>query len=150
MRTLPDAKITDYVQAALALKKARNAGAVDALYVTRDNLALEATTSNLFAFISDTLITPDKGVLKGITRNTVLALARRRFNVSEQSLPLADLLNAREVFITATNKGVVPVVQIDGTTIGNGRPGPRTQVLMEALADHAKNFSGKAHEKNEG
>jgi len=139
-RTIPDAKVTDYIQAALALKKAKAAGAVEAVYVNPDNQALEATTSNLFAFIDDILITPDTGVLKGITRKTILSLAREHFQVSEQALDLADLFRAEEIFITATNKGVVPVVQVDDVTIGAGIPGPNTKILMADLNDHASAF----------
>ncbi len=142
VRAIPDAKVTDYVQAALALKKARNAGAVDAIYISPDagKLALEATTSNLFAFIDATLVTPDTGILQGITRKTVIRLAQPHFTIAERSLPLTELLNAREVFITGTNKGVVPVVQIDDTIIGNGTPGPDTRILMNALTAAANQF----------
>lgn len=139
-RAIPDAKVTDYVQAALALKKAKAAGAVEAVYVNKKNFALEATTSNLFAFMGKTLVTPESGILKGITRQTVIDLAGNHYKVSQQPLPLADLLCAREVFITATNKGVVPVVRIDDTLIGTGRPGPDTQVLMKALIAHNEAF----------
>lgn len=140
-RPVPDAKVTDYVPAALAMKKAKAAGAVEAIYVSADNLALEATTSNLFAVFGTTLVTPDTGVLKGITRKAVLELARDLMTVSERPLPLSELLTADEVFITGTNKGVVPVVQIDETTIGTGRPGPATRKLIEALSRHAQKFS---------
>jgi branched-chain amino acid aminotransferase len=70
----------------------------------------------------------------------ILSLAADRFKVSESPIPLEKLLTADEVFITGTNKGVVPVVLIDDTPIGNGRPGSHTQTLMAALADHSKNF----------
>ncbi len=141
-RAIPDAKVTDYVQAALALRKARNVGAVDAIYISRDTekLALEATTSNLFAFIGRTLVTPKTGVLKGVTRKTVIRLAQAHFTVEERPLPLTSLLKAREVFITATNKGVVPVVQIDDVIIGTGKPGSDTQLLMGELNAEAKCF----------
>ena len=139
-RAMPDAKVTDYVQAALALKKAKARGGVEAVYVNRHNQALEATTSNLFAYIRDELVTPDHGVLKGITRKTVLALARERMKVSERALSLPDLLTAGEVFITGTNKGVVPVVQIDESVIGDGKPGPVTRELMQALDAQAVKF----------
>ncbi len=142
-RAIPDAKVTDYVQAALALKKARATGAVEAVYVSPENHALEGTTSNLFAFIDDVLVTPDTGVLKGITRKTILSLAREHFAVSEQPLPLPNLLRAREVFITATNKGVVPVIQVDEVTIGTGTPGPDTKILMTALDEHESAFRKK-------
>ena len=139
-RALPDAKVTDYVPAAMALKKAKTAGAVEAIYVNSDDMALEATTSNLFAVIDNTLVTPAKGVLKGITRKAVLSLAKKTMTVSEQPLPLQTLFDAQEVFITGTNKGVVPVIQINDTIIGDGHPGVKTRELSKALADHALAF----------
>ena len=142
-RPIPDAKITNYIPAAMAMKKAKAQGAVEVLYINSDNLALEATTSNLFAVFKGVLVTPGQGVLKGITRKAVMDLARTLMPVEEKPLPLADLLAADEVFITGTNKGVVPVVCIDETVINDGRPGPWTQKLMQSLRDHAKTF--RAH-----
>ncbi len=139
-RTNPEAKVTDYVPAALALKKAKKVGAMEAIYISSDNLAMEATTSNLFAFIDNTLVTPATGVLKGITRKAVLSLAKDMFAVEERPLPLDELLSAQEVFITGTNKGVVPVVQIDETVVGDGRPGGKTRALIGALDGHANAF----------
>ena len=139
-RAMPEAKKTDYVPAALAQKKAKAVGAVEAIYISADRYALEATTSNLFAFIGETLVTPAEGVLKGITRKAVLALACDRFEVSERAIHLDELFAADEVFITGTNKGVVPVVQIDDTVIGTGRPGKKTLKLKAALDAHANAF----------
>lgn len=132
-RVLPDAKATNYIPAVLALKEAKAQGAVEALYMTRDNMVLEGTTSNLFAFIDGTLVTPENGVLKGITRKTVMALGKKQFPVSEQDLYLDTLLSASEVFITGTNKGIVPVIQVDDHVIGTGVPGPGTRALMAAM-----------------
>ena len=134
-RSIPDAKATNYIPAVLALKKAKAQGAVEALYMTGDKMVLEGTTSNLFALVGGTLVTPEKGVLKGITRKTVLALGKKRFPVSEQDLALDTLLSASELFITGTNKGIVPVVQVDDHLIGTGIPGPGTKALMSAMAD---------------
>jgi branched-chain amino acid aminotransferase len=132
-RSNPEAKVTDYTPAARAMKKAKAVNAVEAIYISADHLALEATTSNLFAVIKDTLVTPDQGVLKGITRKAVLGLARTMMPVAERPLPLNTLYAAEEVFITGTNKGVVPVVQIDDNVIGDGTPGPWTRSLIKAL-----------------
>ncbi len=147
-RTVPKAKSTSYIPAALALKRAKKQGAVEAIYIDRNNNALEATTSNLFAFFNDTLVTPEQGILHGITRNLVLALAKEPlakdgFSVEERNISLPELLTAQEVFITGTNKGIVPVVQIDETIIGSGHPGLHTQTLMGALKNHAQNFQKK-------
>ncbi len=139
-RQVPDAKITSYIQAALALKKAKAQGAVEAIYVNGRNEALEGTTSNLFAFFKDRLVTPDHGVLHGITRELILSLGHRFFTVEERPLTLEKLLQANEVFITGTNKGVVPVIQIDDRSIGNGKPGKNTQILLQALEQHALEF----------
>ncbi len=139
-REVPDAKVISYIPAALALKDAKSRGAVEVIYVNPNQEALEGTTSNLFAFFGNTLVTPDQGILKGITRKLVLSLGARFFGLEEKPLPLDRLLQADEVFITGTNKGVVPVVQIDDTPIGNGRPGPHTRKLMQALEQHSLEF----------
>lgn len=140
-RPLAGAKVTSYISAAMAMTRAKAAGATEVIYVDRNHNAMEGTTSNLFAFFGNTLVTPPAdGILKGITRKVILSLARDRYDVSESPLPLEKLLTADEVFITGTNKGVVPVVKIDDTPIKDGRPGPGTRTLMTALADHSTRF----------
>ena len=139
-RSLPGAKVISYMSAAMALKEAQKQKAQEALYITQENDALEGTTSNLFAFFQDTLVTPSDKVLKGITRKIILSMAQGRFKVEERALPLDQLLQADEVFISATNKGIVPVVRIDQTVIGDGNPGSRTRRLMAMLEDHATEF----------
>jgi branched-chain amino acid aminotransferase len=132
-RSIPGAKSIDYVQATIALKRARDQNAIEALYVDRNDLALEGTTSNLFAFINDRLVTPGKGILNGITRNAVLDLAAKTTAVDIRNIRRDEVLTADEVFITGTNKGIVPVIQVDDATIGPGLPGGRTLKLMDAL-----------------
>ncbi len=140
-RPLAGAKVTAYLPAAMAMNRARAAGAMEVIYIDRHGNALECTTSNLFAFFGNTLVTPPaEGILKGITRKVILSLAADRFEVSESLIPLEKLLTADEVFITGTSKGVVPVVRIDDTSIGTGSPGSHTRTLMAALTDHSKDF----------
>jgi branched-chain amino acid aminotransferase len=129
-RYMPEAKTINYIPAVIALKKAKAEGAVDAIYVDKSGHALEGTTTNLFAFFGDRLVTPGQSVLQGITRQTVLELASDRFQVELADLPLADLLRADEVFICSSNKEVCPVQQVDDHTIGQGVPGPHTRFLM--------------------
>lgn len=135
-RRIPGAKSIDYIPAAMALKQAKAQDAVEAIYVDRSGRALEGTTCNLFAVIEGKLVTPDSGILSGITRKVVLDIAREILPVVPRDLPLTELLSAGEVFITGTSKGLVPVVQVDGTTIADGKPGPQTLRIMKALADH--------------
>lgn len=130
-RYLPEAKTINYIPAILALRRARATGAVDSLYIDRAGLALEGTTTNLFAFFGDTLVTPARSILPGVTRQATLELAKGRYAVEQRDLPLAELLRAEEVFITSSTKQVCPVRQIDDHIIGD--PGPRTRSLMAAF-----------------
>ncbi|MDL2269862.1 aminotransferase class IV [Desulfosarcina sp. OttesenSCG-928-A07] len=132
-RALPGAKSINYIQASLALKKADSVGALDALYVDPQEMALECTTSNIFAFSGNTLITPERNILHGITRQMVMELAAEHFTVSSRDLPYSELISADEVFITNTPRGIVPVTQVDDHPIGDSRPGNRTRNLMAAI-----------------
>jgi branched-chain amino acid aminotransferase len=143
-RPLAGAKVTSYISAAMALQQAQKSGAVEAIYINSQKQAMEGTTSNLFAFFGNTLVTPPaQGILKGITRKVILSLGAHFFQITEESLFLDRLTAADEVFITGTNKGVVPVVQIDDTTISNGRPGKNTAKLIQALEQHTRDFSSR-------
>ena len=139
-RSIPGAKSIDYVTATIALKQARDQNAIEAVYVDHNGCAREGTTSNLFAFYADTLVTPGKGILSGITRQAVLDLAVKMFRVDLRDLRLNDLLAADEVFITGTNKMIVPVVRVNDTTIDHGRPGKNTQKLMGALNERIDSY----------
>ncbi|GAB4447617.1 MAG: branched-chain-amino-acid transaminase [Anaerolineae bacterium] len=131
-RYIPDAKTINYMAALMAQKKARAAGAVEALYLSEQGHVLEGTTSNLFVFKGEQLVTPVEGILPGITRAVVLELAREMFEVVEQPLLLADLPAIDEAFICASNKEIMPLHTIDDSPVGSGgAPGPNTQRLME-------------------
>ncbi|MBC8100829.1 MAG: aminotransferase class IV [Armatimonadetes bacterium] len=134
-RYLPGAKTLNYIPAIRALKRARAADAIEAIYVDAQGRASEGTTTNLFAFFGDTLVTAGEGVLPGITRSVVLQLAADIFSVQQRDLPLSELLTADEVFITSSNKQVMPVVQIDATRIADGVPGVRTRRLMQRFTE---------------
>lgn len=135
-RFIPGAKSINYIPATIALKKARKQNAVEAVYIDRDGFVQEGTTSNLFAFIGDKLVTPGREILAGITRHVVLTLTEGMFDAEIRDIKKDELLKADEVFITGTNKGLVPVVQVDDTIIGDGKPGARTRQVMETLAEY--------------
>jgi branched-chain amino acid aminotransferase len=137
-RPIPGAKSIDYISASMALKKAAAKGAVEALYIDRNGLALECTTANIFAFVEGKLVTPGRGILSGVTRKVVLELATNLFPIDIRDISRVELLAADEVFITGTSKGLVPVIQVDEGRIGDGRPGKRTRQLMEALKRHTE------------
>lgn len=147
-RNIPGAKSLDYLPAAMALQKAKEQDAIEVIYLNDEGHALEGATSNLFAFVDDTLVTPGRGMLSGITRQVILEIADHHYRVKIRDLPVAELIKAQEVFITGTNKGLVPVVQIDQTTIGTGRPGEKTRNMMTLLETHtAKQGAPKSHSK---
>jgi branched-chain amino acid aminotransferase len=144
-RILPGAKSINYLSATIAMKKARAAGAVESLYVDRDGLVYECTTSNIFLFKGATLVTPGRKILSGITRAFILELAQGFFTVEVRDVTLEEVLSADEVFISGTNKGVVPVVRVDDTPIGGGRPGPHTRKLMQAVSERAAAHASEWH-----
>ncbi len=134
-RTSPEAKTTSYVAAVRALKEAARHNAADALFVNEQGHVLEGTRSNFFVFRRNTLVTPNKGVLMGVTRNVVLALARGRFPVEERPILLDELPLIDEAFITSSSKEITPVIQIDDLLIGTGKPGPRTYELEQRFIE---------------
>ena len=144
-RINPGAKSINYLTAAMALRHAQAQGAVEVLYLDGDDHVLEGTTSNVFAFFDGRLVTPEQGILSGITRKVVLEIAAEHFSIERRDLPRQELLKAQEVFITGTNKGLVPVVDVDGSRIGNGRPGAvagRITALLEARLKSERGNSG--------
>lgn len=133
-RYLPQAKTINYIPAIMALKQAQAAQAVEALYVNRQQHILEGTTTNFFIFHGDQLLTPLEDILPGVTRDFVIELARDSgFAVVERALTLADVRQADEAFLTASNKEIMPVHHLDDLQIGPGHCGPHTQTLMTAF-----------------
>lgn len=91
---------------------------------------------NIFALKGDTVTTPDRGVLEGITRRTVLELASEvGLHTEIRALPISELLQADEVFLSTSGGGVIPVSQINERTFSNGRPGPTATRLRESYFD---------------
>lgn len=134
-RFKPGVKSINYIPATIAMEKARKAGAVEAIYLDRNQRVLEGTTSNIFAFIGGRLVTPGAEILSGITRKVVIEMSRELYQVEIRDITLAELNTAEEVFITGTNKGLVPVNQVDAYRIGDGRPGPNTRRIMAKLGE---------------
>jgi branched-chain amino acid aminotransferase len=135
-RSNPGAKSINYLPAAMALRQAQAQGAVEVLYLDDLGNVLEGTTSNVFAFLQGRLVTPEHGIVSGITRKVVLQIAARYYPIERRVLQRQELLESQEVFITGTNKGLVPVVRVDDIVIGNGRPGPETRRMMNLLETH--------------
>lgn len=141
-RPLWKAKTLNYITAIQAQKQAKAAGAIEAVYVCNNQL-MEGTTSNFFTVIQGVLVTPRQGILPGITRKVVLELAKDLVKVEERPLGQDELPTIDEAFLTASNKEVMPVVQIDQQRIGQGKtvqPGPITQKIMTTFRRYTETF----------
>ncbi len=133
----PAVKSGNYLNNVLALREARRVRpeAHEAILCSTDGSIAEASTSNVFAVAGGELRTPgvEVGILDGITRGQVLALAR------EDGIPVRelsfmspdDLRGSDEAFLTSAARGILPLTQIDGRKVGAGIPGPVTRRLMD-------------------
>jgi branched-subunit amino acid aminotransferase/4-amino-4-deoxychorismate lyase len=130
------AKSTSYAANLAARDAAVVRGFDDALLVGLDGLVLESSVSNVWWRVGDTLVTPtlELPILRGVTRGAVLDLALAAgYEVEEVEAPVGDLLAADEVFLTSSVREVMPVVAVDGATIGAGFPGPAAAAMQDAL-----------------
>ena len=116
-----------------ALFDAYDRGCEHAILLDHDGYVTEGRGWNLFALFGGTLVTPQSGVLEGITRRTVLELCERS-NLTAQvtQLTQTELYKADELFMASTAGGIMPIRRIDDTEIGNGVVGPVTQRLSDA------------------
>jgi len=137
-RNIPEAKSINYIPATIALRQARASGAIEAVYVDTDEHVLEGTTSNIFLFAGKSLVTPVQNILSGVTRENILRLAETIFRVETREVRKEELLAADEVFISGSSKGIVPIVRIDETVVGSGKPGPLTGRMMQAFKDYTR------------
>jgi len=135
-RFIPGSKSTNYLTAVWAVEQAHAVGAIESIYVDRNNRLLEGTTTNFFCFKDGKIITPDTGILPGITRSVLMDLLKGHFEIETRDIHRDELESMDEVFITASNKEVVPIIRVDEVTIGNGKPGPNTQKVMKLFKDY--------------
>ena len=132
----PQIKSLNYLNNILAKIEAVNAGYEEAIMLSHSGYVTECTGENIFIVRGKQLLTPPPyvGVLRGITRQTVMDLgAQQKLHVKEDLLTRHDLFNADEVFLTGTAAEIVPVVKIDGRVIGAGHPGAQTKKLQHAF-----------------
>lgn len=123
-----------YLDAMLALQEARARGADDAVFLDTSGHLAEGTTSNLFLVVGGTIMTPpvECGILAGVTRATVLEVARGAGLDARETVLVPEVLaEAEEAFLTGSNREIVPIRRFDERTIGSGRPGPVTLDLLE-------------------
>ena len=130
----PRIKSLNYLNNIMAKLEGLQAGCVEALMLNHKGEVAECTGDNVFVVRSERLLTPppDAGILEGITRAAVIELAEKEgIDCRETTLTRHDLYTAEECFLTGTAAEVIPVVEIDGRTVGEGTPGSITRKLKD-------------------
>jgi len=129
-REKPSLKQTAFIGES-AFDRTRVDGEIFEILLTNKGRILEGMTSNFFYVRDGMLCTAGRGVLIGVTRQTVIAVAKQEeINICLKALALNELPLIEEAFITSSSRGVVPVVQIGEQQIGNGQVGTMTRKLM--------------------
>ncbi len=135
--TPPQVKSTgSYINSSFARMEANDHGYAEAILLNEAGMVCEGTGENIFVIRDEIIVTPpvSDGVLEGITRDTVIALATDLdYDVIEASLTRADLYIADEIFFTGSAAEVVPVRSVDHRAIG--KPGPITLAIQKAYFD---------------
>ena len=136
----PRAKLTGiYINSALARSEAAENGFDEAILLTHDGNVSEGSGENIFLVEDGVLITPciSEHILPGITRDSVIRLAREELGLEVQERPVgrSELYAADECFLTGTAAHVTPVVEIDRRTVGASQIGKITQALQNLYFD---------------
>jgi branched-chain amino acid aminotransferase len=114
------------------LLEAYEKGADTAILLGTDGTVTEGPGFNVFVVFGDRIATPDRGVLEGITRGTIIDICRKEGRAVEvRPIPEAEFRDADEIFVTSTAGGVIPIVRLDERYLGNGAPGATTMRLRE-------------------
>ncbi|MYB93499.1 branched-chain-amino-acid transaminase [Candidatus Poribacteria bacterium] len=138
----PRIKSLNYLNNILAKIEGKQAGAEEVLMLNAEGYVVECSGDNIFWIKNGTLVTPPvhMGILEGVTRNSVIDIAREAgIRLEERVFTRHDLYIADECFLTGTAAEVIPVVKIDRRAIGDGQPGKITQRLIAAFRQYANN-----------
>ena len=136
-----DIKTVQLLYPALAKMEAKGRGGDDA-WLVRDGLVTEGSSNNAYIVLADgTIVTRDLSnfILHGITRRAVLECARKlQMKIEERPFTVAEAKGAVEAFSTSASAFVCPVVEIDGTRIGDGKVGPTARKLREVYVEEMR------------
>ena len=137
-----DIKTVGLLPNVLARQAALDRGARDAWFVDKDGKVTEAASANAWIVTADgKLVTrhADHAILRGITRAVTFEVVKAQgLTVEERGFTLEEAYGAREAFETSATQIVMPVVAIDGRTIGDGKPGPVAKALRREFHRYAE------------
>ncbi|MCM2301203.1 MAG: aminotransferase class IV [Flavobacteriaceae bacterium] len=129
-RFLPTAKTTNYIASVYWENEINKLHALDVLFYYRNTIR-ETSRSNIFIIKNNIIYTPITGILYGITRSIAINLIQKnKLILKEKEISIEELFQADEVFITSTTREIMPITNIDITSIGNGKVGNITQNLI--------------------
>jgi len=135
-----DIKTVQLLPNVLAKQKALDAGVYDTIFITEAGIVREATSSNVCIIQNGKAVTHPltPNILPGITRMVVLDICKtREIPLEERFFSVEELYQADEVFLCGTVTEVLPIVEVDGKKIGDGKAGPLTRTLYGALRQEA-------------
>ncbi|MSR88337.1 MAG: hypothetical protein EXS67_01620 [Candidatus Margulisbacteria bacterium] len=136
-RDLPDVKLTYYIGSLLAQENLTKYEADYPVFVTPEEprCFLEGDTFSVFFVKNNTIYTPvtNGRILEGITRQSVITIAKNYYKVCEQNVLLSSISDYDEAFLTSSIRQVMPIVKIDGQVIGTGKPGLISSHLRSCL-----------------
>ena len=127
----------NYLYSMLALKDALNSGFDEALILDTDDNVNEGSGENFFMIKNNIIHTPkDATVLNGITRQTIMKIARDlNYSVEETNITVDDVKSSDEAFFTGTAAEVTPIIQVDNVKINDGKPGEITKKIQKIYFD---------------
>ena len=129
----PTVKNYHWLDLETGLLEAYERGGETVILTDADDNVVEGPGFNVFAVQNGSISTPDRGVLEGITRRTVIELsAEHGISLETRPVPADELRHADEVFLSSTAGGIIPVTTVDGDALGDGEPGPLTLRLRDA------------------
>ncbi len=137
----PQIKSLNYLNNIMAKIEALDSNVPEAVMYNHEGYVAEATGDNVFIVKDGVIYTPpvEAGALEGITRGVVIKLAKKeKLQVIEKNLTRFDLYICDEFFLTGTAAEVIGIVEIDGRIVGDGRPGPVTELLRKKFFKYAR------------
>ncbi|MBL7132214.1 MAG: aminotransferase class IV family protein [Candidatus Omnitrophica bacterium] len=127
-------KATSYLENRLAWKMAQERGRHEAIFLNEEGFLAEGSRANLFFIKGERIYSPslECGILNGITRRKVIGVIKKKGSfLKEDKFKLKDLLSCDEAFLTSSLMEVMPLVEVDGQPIKNGKPGEITQIIHQ-------------------
>ncbi len=133
-REKPRVKDTRFIPTALRAYRDLPPGVQEGLLVAEDGAILEGLSSNFSSIVDGALCTEEARALAGITRTLAIEAAESQGYAVRGAVSRQELMRAGEAFLTSVSREVLPVVSIDGDSVGDGRVGPHVRAVMQGFA----------------